>query len=119
MKLKFLRSVSALALTFFALDGAIASASDYSTTVQADSPLAYYRLNDPTARGNTNFNLGSASNANATNLNTRTFPGAIVGSSDRAQFFNGRSRSLLPFNAALNPVNTQPFTLEVWLYPAS
>ncbi len=34
-------------------------------------------------------------------------------------FFDTTTRLEIPFNPALNPPNTEPFTVEAWLYPAS
>ena len=98
----------------------VAARADYSTTVLGDSPQGYYRFNDSTTRSNLNLNstsLGAV--VNATNLNVHPFPGAIVGSANRSQFFDSTARSIIPWNAALNPDNTHPFTLEAWFYPAS
>ncbi len=99
--------------------------ADYQSTVLADGPKAYYRLNDDTTRNLINKNSGTLGAAgNATNDlvdfgNLHSFPGAIVGDGNRAAFFDSNTRTEIPFNEALNPPNTQPFTLEAWLYPAS
>jgi hypothetical protein len=112
------RAASLLAVV--ALSGASVFAADYPTTVAADGPLAYYRLNDASAPSSPNLNIGSlGADGNATNLNVRPYPGAIVGSNDRAQFFDSSARSIIPFNAALNPDSTKPFTMEAWILPAS
>ena len=106
--------------------------ADYQSTVLGDGPKAYYRLNDNTSRSNTNKNsgsLGAAGNAindlmifktgtNATGV-VHPFPGAIVGDRNRSEFFDFTTRAEIPFNAAVNPDNTKPFTVEVWFYPAS
>ena len=104
-----------------------ATRADYQSTVLADGPKAYYRLNDDTSRTLINKNSGTLGAAgNATNdLATLTggslhsIPGAIVGDGDRAAFFDFTTRTEIPFNAALNPPNTQPFSLEAWIYAAS
>lgn len=101
--------------------------ADYPTLIRSDNPKAYYRLNDSTTRDLINLNSGSLGVAgNATNdLATVTLgvvhpmPGAIVGDPDRAEFFDYTTRTEIPFNAALNTPNTQPFTVEAWLYPVS
>jgi len=46
-------------------------------------------------------------------------PGAIAGDPDRAEFFDFTTRTEVPFNTAFNTPNTQPFTVEAWLYPAN
>jgi hypothetical protein len=97
-------------------------AADYPSTVLADSPKAYYRLSDDTTRNKINQNIGSLGAAgNATNdLGLEhSFPGVILGDRDRAAFFDFASRAEIPWNAAINPPNTQPFTVEAWFYPAS
>src|SRR4030095_1755065 len=109
----------AFALTMTLLTSAAARA-DYLSTVLSDGPLAYYRLNDPTQRTNINRNSGSLGTAgNTTNINVHPLPGAIAGSGNRSQFFDSRPWTLTPWNAALNPTNTLPFTVEAWFYPAS
>src|SRR3954468_23188551 len=106
--------------------------ADYPTLIQSDHPKAYYRLNDPNARTLINKNSGTLGAAgNATNdlmyfkggqLPTgvvHPFPGAIVGDSDRSEFFDSSTRTEIPFNSAFNTPNTQPFTVEAWFYPAT
>src|SRR5262245_45684237 len=90
-------------------------ASDYSTAVLADSPAAYYRLGDSTNRTVVNKNSGSAGAAGDATQNlgrVHTMQGAIVGDPGRAAFFDFTSRTEIPWAAALNPANTQPFTVE-------
>lgn len=98
--------------------------ADYKSTVLTDSPKGYYRFNDDTTRTLINKNSGSLGAAgNATNdLPTgvvHPFPGALAGDGNRSVFFDTSTRTEVPFNPALNPPNTQPFTVEAWLYPAS
>src|SRR5678815_2525728 len=99
-----------------------ASGANYPSVILNDAPRAYYRLNDDTTRARINKNSGSLGAAgNATNdlARVHAFPGAIVGDPNRASFFDFNSRTEIPWNAALNPANTQPFTVEAWFYPAS
>jgi hypothetical protein len=101
--------------------------ADYQSTVLADGPQAYYRFNDNTARNLINYNIGSlgaagnASNdlASITKGVIHPMPGAIVGDPDGAEFFDFTTRAEVPFNAAFNTPNTQPFTVESWIYPVS
>ena len=92
-------------------------AADYPSTVLADQPLGYYRLQLP-ARTNLNLNSGSlGAAANATNFNV--FPvgsGAIAGSRNGAAYFNG-SRTIVPFQPAVNPPASSDFTIEAWVQP--
>jgi hypothetical protein len=121
-----LASLAALAVV------SAASAADYQSTVLSDNPKAYYRLNDSTIRSRININsgsLGAAGNAtndamyfkggeNPTGI-VHPFSGAIVGDPNRSEFFDFTTRTEIPWNAAFNTPNTQPFTVEAWFYPAS
>jgi hypothetical protein len=99
----------------------------YPSFVEADGALGYYRFNDSLTRDLINVNSGSLGAAgNASNdLATITLgvvhsmPGAIVGDGDRASFYDYTCRTEIPFNSAINTPNTQPFTVEAWLYPVS
>lgn len=106
--------------------------ADYPTLIQSDHPKAYYRLNDANARTLIHQNLGTlGAVGNATNDPmyfkggqsptgvVHPFPGAIAGDQDRSEFFDFTTRTEIPFNAAFNTPNTQPFTVEAWFYPAS
>lgn len=120
--LKHIAAVAGLALLACATTRA-----DYASAVLSDGPKAYYRLNDDTTRSLINRNSGSLGAAgDATNdLATLTggalhsIPGAIVGDSDRAAFFDFTTRTEIPFNPALNTPNTQPFTVEFWVLPVN
>jgi len=115
-----LLSLAAAALSLVALSGQCAS-SYYSSVVTQDGPLAYYRFNDSTFRTNLNLNLGSLGAAgNATNLNTHVVgEGAIAGSRDAATYFDSTARTIVPFNPALNPNQSNDFTVEGWFNPSS
>ena len=114
------------ALAFLAVNGQCATPA-YPSVVEADGALGYYRFNDTTARDLINMNSGSlgvsgnASNdlATITGGEVYSMPGAIVGDGDRASFFDFTTRTEVPFNAAVNTPNTQPFTVESWIYPVS
>ncbi len=97
-------------------------ASDYATVVSQDEPLAYYRFNDALDRPGVQKNsgsIGTAGNA-ATDLGiVHSIPGALAGEGNRAAFFDFASRTEIPWNGAINPPNTQAFTMEAWFYPAS
>ena len=102
------------------------SRADYPSLVLSDNPKGYYRLNDSTARTLINNNIGSLGAAgNATNDLAsfggvvHSIPGAIVGDGNKAAFYDFTTRTEIPFNSALNTPNTQPFTVEAWIYPVS
>src|SRR5256885_15916272 len=107
--------------------GQVAGRADYPSLILSDNPKAYYRLNDSTARTLINKNSGTLGAAgDATNdlaLITggvvHPIPGAIAGDPDRAEFFDFTTRTEIPFNPAFNTPNTQPFTVEAWMYPAN
>ena len=121
MKETFLRHRVGLTALCLAALPASAIASDYSQSVLADGPAAYYRLGDSTVRGTNNLNSGLAAGVVASqNLGrVHTMPGAIAGDSGRAAFFDFTSRTEIPWNAALNPKNDKPFTVEAWFFPTS
>jgi hypothetical protein len=95
-------------------------AETYPDAVNADRPLAYYRFNDSTQRSNINLNSGTLGAAgNATNLNVHLIPGAIAGSRSAATYFDSTARTIVPWNASLNPNASNSFTIEAWFYPTS
>jgi len=118
------KALLTIGLTACAISGARA---DYQSTVLADGPKAYYRLNDDTSRSLVNLNSGTlGAVGNGTNDLSgvfggavHPFPGAIAGDPDRAEFYDYTTRTEIPFNAVLNPANNKPFTVEAWLYPAT
>ena len=88
MKETFLRHRVGLTALCLAALPASAIASDYSQSVLADGPAAYYRLGDSTVRGTNNLNSGLATGVVASqNLGrVHTMPGAIAGDAGRAAF---------------------------------
>ena len=122
-------AVRPLIVTILALPAitGLAAGPLYPTVVEGDGALGYYRFNDSLSRNLINVNSGSLGTAgNASNdLASITFgvvysmPGAIVGDPDRAEFFDYTTRTEIPFNSALNTPETQPFTVESWIYPVS
>ncbi|PYJ62537.1 MAG: hypothetical protein DME24_03565 [Verrucomicrobia bacterium] len=101
-----------LVFTALVLLAVSAKCADYQAMVLSDGPRAYYRLNDDTGRSPINRNSGSLGAAgNATNdLPTgvvHPFPGALAGDGNRSEFFDFSTRTEIPWNAALNPPNTQ------------
>jgi hypothetical protein len=101
--------------------------ADYQSAVLADGPQAYYRFNDNTVRNLINNDIGSlgvAGNASndlafVTGGVVHLTPGAIVGDPDQAEFFDYTTRTEIPYNAGINTPNTQPFSVESWIYPVS
>jgi len=131
---RYLPATALVAAAFFlptltGLSASLTPSDLYSAVVQGDGALAYYRFEDSLIRNNINVNSGSLGAAgNLTNTAyVHAFPGAIVGDPDRSQFFDTVDGSttappswgMIPYNAAFNPDNTRPFTVEAWFYPAS
>ncbi|MCE2827107.1 MAG: LamG domain-containing protein [Verrucomicrobium sp.] len=121
MKTPILPSRWGIAAACLAALPQLAQASDYANSVVSAGPAAYYRLGDSTARGTNHLNSGLAAGVVAAqNLGrVHTMPGAIAGDSGRAAFFDFTSRTEIPWNAAVNPKNDKPFTIEAWFYPTS
>ena len=96
--------------------------ADYATTVLANHPAAYWRLNEttPVPAGDAAFNSGSlGASANGFYSGTAFHPanGALVGSADTAAAYDGTASSItaVPYQPALNP--NAPFTVEAWFSP--
>jgi hypothetical protein len=105
----------AIILAMFA---ALPARADYQSTVLAQNPAGYWRLNETTqpAPNATTPNLGSLAGAIGTynGAPTHQLPGPFAGS--LAVGLDGSSQSVTtPFDAALNP-NT--FSVELWVNPA-
>ena len=112
--LRLIPSASLLLLVFPAI------AATYPDAVQSDHPAAYYRLNDAADHPQISVNSGSIGAAgNATNINIRSMSGAIVGSRNAAAYFDSTARTIVPWNADLNPDASESFTIEAWFCPTS
>jgi hypothetical protein len=62
--------------------------------------------------------LGSAGNGSNTSSVLVYQPGAVPTGPDCSSYYNGSgARTTIPFNAALNPASTSPFTIEFWAKP--
>ncbi len=106
--------------TLFIAGPATATASDYSTTVLSDGPVAYYRLGDTTAALPAARNSGSLGVAgDGTHVGAKHgIAGAIAGGANGCTYYDGTgSRTTVAFTSALNPPATQPFTIEAWVKP--
>lgn len=102
-----------------ALLAPLAVADPYSSAVLSDSPLAYYALGNA-APADVAVNSGSLGAAlNGTHLNVQHgSSGALVATSNTASLYNGSSRTVIPYAAALNPPASQSFTIEAWVKPS-
>jgi hypothetical protein len=96
-----------------------AHAADYRSTVLSDNPVAYYRLGDvpPADVAKNTGTLGAAGNGTYIGAGHRAV-GALAGNGNAAASFDGSgARVAVPFNAALNPSASNPFTIEAWVMP--
>ena len=94
------------------------SSSTYATTVEADGPIAYYRLSELTgttgADSSGNNALGIYNNGVGHNV-----PGAIVGDPDTAASWNGACCGMLNSTPTLLPLGNAPRTIEAWFKTTS
>jgi Concanavalin A-like lectin/glucanases superfamily len=70
----------------------------------------------------TSFNsgsLGAAGNGTNTAGVILDLPGPILAGGNTAVGYSGGERTLVPFQLALNPVATSPFTIEFWSQPTA
>jgi hypothetical protein len=88
------------------------AATSYVNAVLADSPSAYWRLDEN--KGTTVFDRAGNHNTGAFfRKPTLGATGALMGDSDKAVTFNGTTQySELPYRSALNPA--PPYSIEVW-----
>ncbi|HOK76373.1 MAG TPA: immunoglobulin domain-containing protein [Verrucomicrobiota bacterium] len=108
-----------LAVAFVAGSNAIGVGADYQSTVLANNPLYYWRLNETTQppAADVAHNLGTLGNAADGFYSpdaTHEYFGALAGSPDTAAAFQSGARVSVPYNPALNP--NSPFTVECWAY---
>jgi hypothetical protein len=63
--------------------------------------------------------LGAAGNGTNADAVTLGVAGPLAAAGDTAAGYSGGSNTTVPFNAALNPSSTSPFTIEFWANPAT
>ena len=105
-----------------AAGGAPAALDAYETAVQADDPIAYWRLNNTAGDGAANvaagpagITLGNAVTGLVQNNVDRT-AAALVGQSDTCAHFDGSTDTMvsLPDNAGINTTAVGQRTIELW-----
>lgn len=110
-------------LFLFGLLAGITARADYKSTVLADNPPGYWRLDAiPPVVVSYAANLGTAgSEIDGTigNYVREGLPGAIAGDANTAMQFigHGSSRIVVPYNYLLNQGGS--FTFECWMNPAN
>ena len=63
--------------------------------------------------------LGAAGNGTNADAVTLGVAGPLAAAGDTAAGYSGGANTTVPFNAALNPSSTSPFTIEFWANPAT
>jgi hypothetical protein len=103
------RTILALAAFGLFLSGGPVQA-DYASTILADSPIAYYRLDETTGM----IGHDSVNTLNGLYLGGVTLgaPGALVGDSDTAVTFDGSNKGHL---LVLSTVGDADFSIEFWM----
>jgi len=108
-------SLSVLATALLLLLSAATVRGDYKSTVLADSPIGYWRLDDSGATAVNSGSLGATGNGTYHGTYYEGRAGALAGDSDTAAGFDGSSSYIsVPYSAALNPT---VFTVECWASP--
>jgi hypothetical protein len=102
-----------------------ARALPYEQLVQADGPVVYLRLDDPTPAADTAVNMGTlqVAGAGAHSSDVRhpvAGHGADTTSAATSYHWrNGNATTSVPFSADSNPAETEPLTVEAWFRPTS
>lgn len=117
-----IKSTAFLALAFAALALTAQASNSYSNAVLALNPVAYWPLTDTTAppgavspAANNIGTLGSAQDAPFSGDIIFGYPGAIAGSSDSADSFNGFLNAAAPAPYSSSVSTAPSFTIEAWL----
>ena len=97
----------------------MALADGYSSAVLSDAPLAYYPLGSatPPATAINSGSLGAALDGSHINVQHGA-QGVLFNDSNPAVTYDGSGRTVIPYNAALNPPASESFTIEAWVRPA-
>jgi hypothetical protein len=98
-----------------------ASASDYSDTVKNDRPLVYYPFNDvtPTDVAANSGSTGVAGNGVTTGAVVHRAAGAMADGRGAGVTYSTGCHTLVPFQSAVNPASTKPFSVEFWANPTA
>jgi hypothetical protein len=121
-RIKLKNTVALLSVTM-ALGGvAISTQADYATTVLANNPVGYWRLNEtvqPAAAdvANNAGSLGATARGYYQGAAVHPLPGALASGADTSASYDGvaGSATVVPYLPAMNPGSA--FTIEAWLNP--
>lgn len=121
MKSRILKVTRIVAL----LSGAISIVkADYPSTISNLNPVAYWRLEEttpppPADVANNLGTLGESADGFYLGTSAHPSPGALVGSSDTACYYDGvaGTYTMVPYSPSLNPA--APFSVEAWLNPSA
>jgi hypothetical protein len=91
-------------------------ASGYAAAVLADSPLAYWRLGDPSGSTTCLDQTGHGHNASVVGMVTLGVPGALAHDSNTAVEFDGTTGSI-DAGDILDSPSPAAFSWEVWIKP--
>jgi hypothetical protein len=121
--MKAIRKLTLLAAAALAILASQSAKADYSNSVMALNPVAYWPLNETnvppdTIGAATAVNLGTVGSALDAPFNTvnmvHGYPGALASTTDTANSFNGfNTRAQSPYTPDL--ANGPSFTIEAWL----
>ncbi len=98
-------------------DGSDGAPLDYPSTVLADKPLAYLRVDESTGTV-AHDSSGNGDNGQYAGGFTLGVPGALLTDSDPAASLDG-STGYIDFGTRFPFVGTVPMTLEIWAKPAA
>jgi hypothetical protein len=101
-----------------AVGASLTAHADYRSTVLADNPSGYWRLNAwPGVKYAANLGSATAADGVIANFTQLGVPGGIVGDANTAMYFGGlggNTRVTVPYNWELN-LNYPGFTFETWM----
>jgi hypothetical protein len=109
---------NAAAVTSTTSTGPIVYNTPYPQSVEADSPVGYWRLNETSGTTATDSWAGEQ-NGTYSNVSLAQ-PGPLQGDTSTAAGFNGSSSSVsVPDSPSLEMANTQAFSVDAWIKTSS
>ena len=96
-------------------DGGMDAGSSYLAAVLADSPLAYYRLDDVSPAGKAHDSSGNGNDGTYSQGGVSATRGALATDSDLAASFDGTG--FVVIGPQFKFAGTAPFSVEAWIKP--